>query len=44
MLGVGHLPLQPGHTQIPLIAASKALGERVVFNFQLGNLSRDSTM
>lgn len=36
-------PLQPGHTQVTVIAAPESLGKRVVLNFQLGNLSEKDT-
>ena len=32
-------PLQPGHTQVTVVTAPEALGERVVLNFQLCDLS-----
>lgn len=32
-------PLQPGHTQVAVITAPESLGERVVLNFQLRDLS-----
>lgn len=32
-------PLQPGHTQVTVVTAPESLGERVVLNFQLCDLS-----
>lgn len=39
----GSSPLQPGHTQVAVVTAPESLGERVVLNFQLCDLSGEDT-